>query len=209
MKLASHNSMTYLKPQWYMRPFAWIARCQSLNIKEQFDAGARWFDLRIAFDKKGFPFFAHGLMSYKGVKVDEVLKTLDALASDYVGKVYIRVLNERDSHISKVLFGIFCGELSSKYPNLIFTGGQNKKDWSLLYDFKNYPDMPLVDKYASCNHDHCKYDENGKEIEHINNTGSFLDDLCPWVYAKRHNKENRNKYRGVPVYLIQDFIGKY
>lgn len=207
MRLGSHNSMTYLKPQWWLRPFAWMGRCQSLDIKQQFNAGARWFDLRIAFDNKGFPFFAHGLMSYKGVSVKDVLKTLDALASDCTGeRVYIRVLNERNSNTSKTLFQMFCNELPFNYPNLIFTGGQNKKDWSLLYDFKNYPDMPLVDKYSSCNHDHCIYDETGKEVKHVNNTGSFWDDLFPWIYAKRHNTGNKNKYRGVPVYLIQDFI---
>lgn len=210
MKLGSHNSMTYLKPQWWLRPLAWIGRCQSLSIKQQFDAGARWFDLRIAFDNKGFPFFAHGLMSYKGVPVNDVLKTLDALSSDCVGeKVYIRILNERDSNYSKILFRAFCANVIKEYPNLVFTGGQNKKDWKLIYDFGNYPDMPLIDKYSSCNHDKCEYDENGNDVNHINNTGVVIDDICPKWYAKRNNLRNRNEYINQDVYLLLDFIGEY
>lgn len=210
MILGSHNTMTYLKPQWYLRPFAWIGRCQCLDVEQQFNEGARWFDLRIAFDNKGFPFFAHGFMSYKGAKVKDVLKTLDALASNCVGeRIYIRVLNERDSNISKTLFQMFCNELPFNYPNLIFTGGQNKKDWKLIYDFGNYPDKPLIDKYSSCNHDKCEYDENCNEVNHVNNTGVVIDDICPEWYAKRNNMKNRIKYLDEDVYLLQDFIGKY
>ena len=67
MRLGSHNSMSYLRPsQWWLRPFAWIGRCQSQTIGEQFIVwGVRWFDLRLAFDKKGQPYFAHGIFSYK------------------------------------------------------------------------------------------------------------------------------------------------
>lgn len=209
MILGSHNSMTYLSPQWYLRPLFWMGRCQSLHIKEQFDAGARWFDLRIAFDDMGLPYFAHGIFSYKGVNVGDVLETLDTLSSDTEDKVYVRLLNERDSERSKVFFYNLCFDLKGRYPNLIFTGGQNKKDWSLIYDFRTYPDKPLVDKYSSCNHDHCVYDESGKEVEHVNNTGSFWDDLFPWLYAKKNNSKNRLKYLMDDVYLLQDFIGKW
>ena len=209
MKLGSHNSMTYLKPQWYLLPFAWFGRCQSLDIKQQFNAGARWFDLRIAFDNKGFPFFAHGLMSYKGSKVNDILNILDNLANETKEKIYIRLLNERNSDYSKILFRTFCANVVEEYSNLIFTGGQNKKDWKLIYDFGNYPDMPLVDKYSSCNHDKCEYDESGKEINHVNNTGVVIDDICPEWYAKRNNLKNRNKYIDQDVYLLLDFIGKY
>nr|DAH01868.1 MAG TPA: hypothetical protein [Crassvirales sp.] len=33
MKLGTHNSMSYLKPKrWWMRPFHFIAKCQSRHI---------------------------------------------------------------------------------------------------------------------------------------------------------------------------------
>lgn len=209
MRLGSHNSMTYLKPQWYLRPFAWIGRCQCESIERQYVIhGVRWFDLRLAFDKKGQPYFAHGLFSYKNKDPFDILEYLNTLSSSD-DKVYVRLLNERDSNINKKRFHYFCRRVETKFPDLIFTGGQNKKDWKQIYPFKGMPDKPLIDKYSSCNHDKCDYDENGKEINHINNTGIVIDDICPEWYAKRNNLKNRTKYINQDVYLLQDFIGKY
>ena len=210
MKLGSHNSMSYLKPQWWLRPFAWIGRCQCENIKEQLlFYKIRWFDLRLAFDKKGKPYFAHGLFSYKSENPCGVLYYLNSIAKLIHDKVYIRLLNERDSEFNKKCFQEFCEKVEKEFPDLIFTGGHNKKDWKCLYDFGNYPDMPLIDKYSSCNHDKCEYDENCNEVNHVNNTGVVIDDICPEWYAKRNNMKNRIKYLDEDVYLLQDFIGKY
>ena len=107
------------------------------------------------------------------------------------------------------MFTLFCKKVEEKYPNLIFIGGQNKKDWKIIYSFKNEPDIPVIDKYSSCNHDTCEYDEQGKEIKHIDNISTIIDDIYPEWYAKKNNLKNRNKYQDQNVYLIQDFIGKY
>jgi hypothetical protein len=38
MKIASHNSFTYLRPRrWYMRPFAFMARCQRWPLLRYLD----------------------------------------------------------------------------------------------------------------------------------------------------------------------------
>ena len=84
-----------------------------------------------------------------------------------------------------------------------------EKDWKQIYPFKGMPDKPLIDKYSSCNHDKCEYDENGNEVNHVNNTGIAIDDICPAWYAKRNNLKNRTKYINQDVYLLLDFIGKY
>jgi hypothetical protein len=39
MILASHNSLTYCKPQWYFKPLAWIGRCQDKTIEKQYELG--------------------------------------------------------------------------------------------------------------------------------------------------------------------------
>ena len=45
MKKGSHNTMTYLKPsKWYLYPFIFVAKCQSIDYKKQFNCGVRWFD---------------------------------------------------------------------------------------------------------------------------------------------------------------------
>ena len=210
MKIGSHNTMTYLRPsQWWLRPFAWIGRCQSQTIGEQFIVwGVRWFDLRLAFDKQGQPYFAHGIFSYKDKDPFAILDYLNTLSSPD-DRVYVRLLNERDSEFNKKCFRWFCEKVENQYSGIVFCGGQNKKDWKQIYPFKGMPDKPLIDKYSSCNHDKCEYDENGKEVNHINNTGVVIDDICPEWYAKRNNLKNRNKYINQDVYLLLDFIGKY
>lgn len=60
--IGTHNSMTFLRPAkwygWFMIPFA---RCQKKTIIQQWEAGARVFDLRVKFDRYGNSHFAHGL----------------------------------------------------------------------------------------------------------------------------------------------------
>lgn len=209
MRLGSHNTMTYLKPQWWLRPFAWIGRCQCESIERQYVIhGVRWFDLRLAFDKHGKPFFAHGLFSYKKEDPFAILDYLSLMASSE-DKIFVRLLNERNSDLNKIYFRWFCEKVENQYSGIVFCGGQNKKDWKQIYPFKGMPDKPLIDKYSSCNHDKCEYDENGNEVNHINNTGIAIDDVCPEWYAKRNNLKNRTKYINQDVYLLQDFIGKY
>ena len=68
MNKASHNTMTYLPVrQWWLRPFAFMARCQSKDIKDQCRITG-FFDIRVRFRfHKGIPtpVFAHGLAEYK------------------------------------------------------------------------------------------------------------------------------------------------
>ena len=64
MKIATHNSATCMKGKgllsWLATPFA---RCQSKSIKEQYDAGCRYFDIRVRQDTKynGQFYVCHGI----------------------------------------------------------------------------------------------------------------------------------------------------
>ena len=51
--------------QWWLRPFRAWGRCQRLSLAEQWEAGVRYFDMRIKFDSKGRANFGHGLISYR------------------------------------------------------------------------------------------------------------------------------------------------
>lgn len=176
MKLGSHNTMTYLKPKkWYLYPFQFIARCQSKNIEKQYMLGARWFDLRIAFDKKGRPEFRHGLMSYKG----DVFKVLSFLNNQ--NDVVVRILLEKDHPF----FKDFCQHIEEQYPNISFTGGQRKSDWTQVYAFKNSPCYSIEENYSSMP------------------TNSKWKGLWPWLYAKLNNKKEPKTDRD---YLLLDFI---
>lgn len=205
MILGSHNTLSYLKPtKWWMRPFRFMAQCQSLPLKQQWEVGCRVFDIRLIFDKKdGSPRAAHGLMEFGDENtIYTALCFLNCRAKETGEKVYVRLLNERDENYDRFIG--FCETLC--FPNLIFFGCNNKKTWERLYNF-NEIEPNLVDKYASMNHDECHEDESGWHHEDCN--GTIWDDIFPRIYAKFNNKKWREHYKDVDVYLLQDFVGKY
>lgn len=75
MKLGTHNSLSYLPCQWYLIPFAWIGKCQSKTISEQYELGVRWFDIRVKY-ANGKPVSGHGLLTYD-VNIPVVLNFLN------------------------------------------------------------------------------------------------------------------------------------
>lgn len=195
MKLASHNTMTYLKPSnILLYPFRFIARCQKLSLNEQINQGVRLFDFRISFDKKGNPVFTHGLMKFKlpkGISMHSILFQLDCLACKE--DVWVRIINEKDKDYE--CFSLYCNAIENSYKNIKFYGGYNKKGWKLLYSFKNQQPN-VIDKYASWNNDVFN-----------RGTGWLFDDIWPWIYAKLNNKKWRKKYANFDGFLMQDFIG--
>lgn len=211
MILGSHNTMSYLAPQWWMRPFAFMARCQDKDLQAQIDEGVTVFDLRITFSKKdGHIHFAHGLASYEALRVTDVLEFLDAQSLDGYNSngvyFYVRIINERNHH--KREFIDFCRKIERKYTHLKFFGGNNKKDWGMLYIFGDSEPNNFIDKYSSCNHDKCKV--NGMyELKHVNCTGTILDDWWPRYYAHKNNAKWFNKYKNQDCCLMQDFVGVY
>ena len=66
MILGSHNSWSYLPPRrWWMRPIAFMAKCQRVDIRTQYERyGVRCFDLRVRFNKYGLGIVAHGIVEY-------------------------------------------------------------------------------------------------------------------------------------------------
>lgn len=189
MKLASHNSMTYLPPKkWYMYLFRFAARCQNKTIEEQYEQyGIRMFDLRISFLKNGLVEFRHGLIAYKG-DVKEILNYLNTRDE----KVYVRFILESDNNCGELRFIHFCNWCLEHYTNIIFFEGVLKKNWKQLVNFGTT--VPTYDhKYASNNNP-------------INYTGKTrLDDLYPWIYAKLFNRKNIKKGTD-KEYLFLDFV---
>lgn len=169
MKLGTHNSMSYLEPKkWYMKPFRFIAKCQNKSIEEQFEMGARMFDIRISYDKFGVPEFRHGSMAFKG-DVEEVFKYLNSRKT----KVYVRLLLETPGKyptLNEISFVKDCRIWEEEYKKIVFFCGRRKSDWEVLYNFK-YKE-PNINQYVS------------------SMMGNKLDDIWPWLYAKLHNKKN-------------------
>ena len=90
----SHNSMSYLPPKyWFWRLFTPFWRCQDKTIKEQIDAGVRFFDIRVVWDRKLDCWqFAHGLVRFGWTKRDTLNPILTLLEAQ--GCLY-RIVLER------------------------------------------------------------------------------------------------------------------
>lgn len=185
-KIASHDSMTYLKPlKWWMRPFKFVAQCQSVDLESQYnDYGIRMFDIRIRWNKDHWC-FSHGCMMFDA----DVIKTLDWLNKQ--GKIMIRLLLEynREPKDSKEIiqkFVEFCDMARERYKNLTFFEFRAKWNWDKLYTYKEEPRPSIYQATSST-------------------TWRILDDWWPWLYAKSHNKDNR-KQGTTAEWLLLDFI---
>lgn len=136
MIIGSNNSMSYLRPQWWLRPFSWIWRHQTKTIDEQLNAGCRAFDLRIAhksswgreWDKRweqGWV-FASGWATYKDKQIEDVLIQLNDIsrAGIQMGKqpIIVRVILERGNDWDYIPFEEYCRRIDNRYPNLQFCG---------------------------------------------------------------------------------------
>lgn len=188
MKIASHNTMTYLPvKKWYMNAIKWAAKCQNRNFYEQWKNGARMFDLRVRFDRE-IPYFCHGPVEFKG----DVLGTLENIywLSEKNDPIHVRIMLESNSEMKdqksqEINFNSFCSYIKYKYDTIIFIGGNRKYDGKVIYNFYN-PTPTIEGKYSSA-------------------VGSKIDDIFPYFYAKLNNKKNIKKGTDKDFLMI-DFV---
>ena len=189
MILGSHNSWSYLPlTKWWMKPFAFMAKCQDYNIRQQYElCGVRCFDLRIKFNKDGNLVIAHGNATYKYTRLD-LEKDLYYLSNK--GDCYVRVLHEirnKKEHTDAAIedFGNYCKYLEDTYRHIKFWCGRNLADWSMDYIFWHNPTCEEL--YSSV----CP--------------PKLIDDWYPKLYAKLNNKKNLAKGTDKDIMLI-DFV---
>lgn len=178
--IGTHNSMSYLPPKrWWMKPFRWIAQCQSKSLEEQYKLGARIFDIRI--DYNDAPVFKHGLMEFKG-NVYETLKYLNSLEG-----IYVRLtLETSKANLEKEnSFIRDCSLWEKQFQNITFFNATRKFDWKRLYKFK-VEDLPLTQLVGSM-------------------SGRKIYKLYPKLYSLLHNRQNLEVNRHKEFILI-DFI---
>lgn len=195
--IGTHNSMTYLRPQkwygWFMIPFA---RCQRKTIEQQWNDGARCFDLRIRFTKQGEPYFAHGLYECTHeVKPIDVLVQLDRLMIRYNQPAFVRlILEDPDKQNYNVYyFEQLCriwethqARQSVTVNNVLrFFGGNRKGDWAQIVEFDYKPNLT---QYV------------GSMME----DARWYEKIMPFAYAWRRNKKNKQNPQG--DIAIYDFI---
>lgn len=175
----SHNTMTYLPiKNWWMFPGLFIARCQNHDILEQFNQGARVFDLRIYFNIKSKQWeFAHGLINFKSHDdIHKVVCYIHKFTKLTNQDIYVRLILEKWSSESECRqFAKMCKTFEISYPELKFIGGNRKGDWKKLYTFKT--DIP--DSL------------NNQWVSSMAEDARWYEKAFPFLYALRMNKKNR------------------
>lgn len=117
--LGTHNSLSYLPCQWYLRPFAWIGRCQSVSLAEQYKKGVRWFDIRIKY-VDGNVVSGHGLLTYD-ISIPVVLNYLNNCCD-----CIVRLFLENAKHNPTKYFDRFTSDIANwqrSFPNIRFVEG--------------------------------------------------------------------------------------
>ena len=182
MMIGTHNTMSYLPPKrWWMRPLRVFARCQKRPIAEQIAAGAQVFDLRV-YNEGGHWCFAHGLVKFKGATL---YTTLDVIPDGSV----VRIILERCHGDDAIKFRDLCVWLDSHFDNLTFIGGRRKRDWALLYDFKDNRDYP---EYLIHQH-----------VGSMASDARWYERIVPVLYARRRRVDIYDFAEGVHLY---DFV---
>lgn len=195
MTKASHNTFSYAEPlQWWLRPFAFVARCQDKTLTEQVEAGIRVFDLRIRQDKNGEWVIAHNAFIYtRGLDtIERKLGWLGNKAREGGYLVRVRVLhevrNERQARqSSSVAFNGLCACMECKYRHIMFFGGQRTMDWRQDYVFHTAGDIDYIERHASVR------------------WPKWLH-WWPWLYARLHNEKIEKEYRDKPDVVFIDFV---
>ena len=197
MILGSHNSLSYARPtKWWMRLLGFTAKCQTLSIKEQIDAGVRYFDIRVRWNKNERAFKpAHGPITFD-------CSIYDALGQIEMVFGYVRIILEqngerKDQDVIDYNFKNFCREIEDRYPNIRYQYAVRKYDWKELYSFTNRKLLTVEDKYSSTTG--LFWNKTGKFIDKI-------DDLWPWLYAKLHNRDIFVKADTDKQVLLIDFV---
>ena len=189
MIIGSHNAWSYLKAKhWWMRPFQFMAKCQDVDIKTQYEKyGVRCFDLRIKFDKNGRPQVAHGYVVYD-INEQQIVRDLNYLNNK--GDCYVRILLEirkKKEYTKNTIhcFERFCELICHSFANIKFWCGRNLYNWEVNYVFNEEPSCE--EKYASVM------------------KPRIIDDWYPRIYAKLNNKRNIKLGTDKDILLI-DFV---
>ncbi len=123
-----------------------VARCQSLDIEGQWEAGARCFDLRVWLPRwsSGRWEFAHGAVSFDSrIDLSAAVDRIMALGEHDGCRPVVRLILERchGDHDASA-FRCACDKLRVLYPSIEWTGGFRKSDWAQLAGWDgDVPDM--------------------------------------------------------------------
>lgn len=194
----SHNTMTYLRPSNWLLYLGnlFFAKCQSKTWIEQISAGARVLDIRVLpeYDKYNNLTwrYGHGLVKFSKAKSPNIYliaRTLNDKANLTHQDYYMRIILEKcNSETDVEKFVMLCKSLEHEFPNVKFLGGNRKGDWRKCYTFSS----DITDNNVN------------QPVSSMATDARWYEKVCPWLYAKRTNKVNKDKMiNGINLF---DFI---
>lgn len=204
MKLASHNSLSYIKPRrWWEKLINFTAKCQLYDIKAQYHKGVRLFDIRVRRDNYSYGACSaksgHGLITYDK-SIIEVLYVLN-IFSTKEDPVYIQLnLENRKWEKDKdfVWFEELFKTFAEDYSNLIFCGGYAKHPWRKIIDCED----PTIDQK---NWEFMNFKWQPTTKEKIKRFFANLFHFSPKYWAKKDNQKYKSAGTSAD-FLMLDFV---
>lgn len=145
-----------------------FSRTQSKSIKEQYEHGCRYFDIRVRLDKKNNFILCHGLWKSK-TTLHDVLRYLNEKGHSYVMVTYEGSLS---SDVAELVFESAIMEIFERYPRIQLTTINVKKPkWKCL---KNIYDLFAIQGY---------------KVLDGSSWHTYLP--IPWLWKQIYNKENK------------------
>ena len=190
--------MSYLPPKhWFWRLFTPFWRCQNKSIKEQIDAGVKFFDLRVVWDWLDCWQFAHGLVRFGGtVSVADVIALLE------MHKCLYRIVLERGTEYEEARFrnwfvysydaGIWWRSHPHCIAVIIKRGWKSVRSRRFDYAFKN---LQLAD------HSFVPFRSDRPWWRQL----SWRMFCTPRLWAKRHNTVKKGWKKGRKKVHFYDF----
>lgn len=162
-----------------------IATCQTLDIRQQYEAGVRYFDLRVEFNEDGSKYYiTHNIVKYKHDLIND-LKFLNSKRNIYC-RVTLDYRDEKKTTKEQIeYFKLFCNKLSYNFVNITFVGGYALAPHKEICDLGTYGPH-VTEVYSSV-------------------SKTRFAGWCPWLFAKRNNKRLLDKYQH-DSFLMIDFI---
>lgn len=146
--IGSHNTMTYLQPKkWWQKLIRFTARCQDKDIIEQYNRGARVFDIRINYDDFTY---SHGLVDYIN---DTIFMYLTPAIKYLPDDIYYRIILEKGNKDKFKEFILDAIEYNQVQTDKIIYIVDDKKTWHIMWRNKKL-------KFKEKNH-HAEYPKDG------------------------------------------------
>lgn len=191
--IGSHNTFSYLpiKNRWRKIFKPWY-KCQDKDIIQQINNGARFFDIRVKFDKKGLLNIVHNKVVFdiNEIQFWRLMVDVKNLAKELNTKLYFRVILDirkepKDKKHQLKFFKVFIYQFNKFDERICLDHSITYWNWDYTYYYNNQ--FNIIEDHASV---------KAKWYEYILGTKYYAIKVG-YKYINEHSSKN--------IYLL-DFI---